>query len=349
MLIKDLPHKVLDYACPISGLEDQYEWKTGNRLPGYFLMDLSNIGFLYLRQKRAPAPRMVLWGDGMGKAQHQFLAEIVGYQWTMQEGKAFSTAWKSALKSLHEGTPVILGLLDMYHLPYYEKFYHRFHIPQHFVLLVGFDENTEEALVLDNSLPEIQRVPLSDLKPAWNVHNPGQGRPNTFYTLNFYQEIADLETIVHKGLKKRAGCFLSPPTGFMGIRGLEKAQKDCLSWFTDLTPGQLKNSLEFLATFTCSVVPNLPQALLPYPLGYEDAHHAVRDRFSADIKRFAETYQQTQWTQAAELLRQSGDRIGELTQTAVRILKGEHGLKDTLPDLFGQIRTLEEKAWRLLL
>ncbi len=54
MTVLKLPHKVADHACPINGLEDMYEWKTGQRLPGYFLMDLSMTGFLVHQTEKCP-------------------------------------------------------------------------------------------------------------------------------------------------------------------------------------------------------------------------------------------------------------------------------------------------------
>lgn len=188
MKVIELPHKVLDYSCPINGLEDQYEWKTGTRLPGFCLMDLSTIGFTYIKQKNAPAPRMVFWGSGMGKPLFDFLSDVIGFDCYCLEDRAFSTAWKTARDYLTNGTPVMLGLLDMYHLHYYPKLYHRFHIPQHFVLLVGYDEQNDAALVQDNGLPGVQSIPLDDLKAAWNVRVPGQANPIPFthsgFTIN---------------------------------------------------------------------------------------------------------------------------------------------------------------------
>lgn len=305
----ELPHKVADYACPINGLEDQYEWKTGRRLPGYFLMDLSSIGFLYLKQKRAPAPRMVSWGNGMGKAQYDFLADIVGYQWACSENKSFRTAWQAAKESVGRGTPVIMGLLDMYHLPYFDKFYHRVHIPQHYVLLVGYDEQQDAALVQDNSLPGVQAVPLEDLRPAWDVHGPGQGLPNTFYTLQFREQPAMLRGIVYSGLAKRAQMFLNAQAGFAGLRGMRKAQAEVPLWTKELNEPQWLESLRFLATFTCSLVPNPPQRLLPYPLGYEDPHQAIRDRFASELAGLAQEFGERRWEQAAQVFEASGKQI----------------------------------------
>ncbi len=83
---------------------------------------------------------MVFWGNGTGQPQHDLLADIIGLHVDIvQKTESFSTAWKQACESIDRGIPVILGLLDMFHLPYYPRFYHRIHIPQHYVLLVGYD------------------------------------------------------------------------------------------------------------------------------------------------------------------------------------------------------------------
>ncbi len=344
-----LPHKVLDYACPINGLEDQYEWKTGVQLPGYFLMDVSNIGFHYLCHSLAPAPRMVMWGTGMGKGQHEFLSEIIGYTWTCHEGGSFEAAWKSVLAQLALGKPVIIGLLDMYHLPHFPKFYHRFHIPQHFLQVVGFDETQNAALVQDNSLSEIQAVPLKDLRAAWNITVPGQGKPYTQYHLEFNAAISPLEEILVKSLKKRAQIHLHPEKSSMGISGLRKAAQDLPAWRTMLSSEQLKASLMFLATFSCSVVPNPPQALLPYPLDFTDSHQAVRDRFAGELLQFAERYDQPQWAKAASIFQSSGVSIGQITDLAVQAIQGIASALDRMGPLFAQVADLEEEACQALL
>lgn len=33
MKLLKIPHRLADYLCPINGLCDIYEWKTGNRIP----------------------------------------------------------------------------------------------------------------------------------------------------------------------------------------------------------------------------------------------------------------------------------------------------------------------------
>ena len=344
-----LPHKVLDYTCPINGLEDQYEWKTGERLPGYFLFDLGSIGFAYIRHKFAPAPRMISWGNGMGKALHEFLADLIGYRWTCHEGGSFAAAWRVVRDQIRKGRPVIIGLLDMYHLPYLDKFYHRIHIPQHVVQVVGFDEDLDAAIIQDNSLADIQRIPMADLQAAWNVSLPGQGKPFTYYRIEFGKRIATLREIAVKGLPKRAKMYLRGTDGRQGSLGLRNAGRDVANWKKELTPRQFTASLEFLACFTGSKLPNLPQALLPYPLGYEDSHRGARDGFAGELVELAEQFEQPRWRQAAQEFQSGGERIGALTDIAVRTLQGDEQAFTRAGALLEEIHRLEVRAFQCLL
>jgi hypothetical protein len=349
MNIDQLPHKVLDYSCPINALEDQYEWHTGTRLPGFFLMDVSTIGFLYIKQKMAPAPRMVFWGTGMGKPIHTFLSDIIGYQWQMHEGGSFQQAWNAVANQIRQGKTAMIGLLDMYHLPYFEKFYHRFHIPQHFVHVIGYDEQSDSAIILDNSLPDKQFVPLSDLQNAWNVSVPGQGKPYTYYFLTFNEQTAAPQQIAEQGLKKCAHNFLNPPNSRLGSKALQKIALEIPNWSHELSEKEFKTSLQSLATFTCSVVPNLPQRLLPYPLGYIDPHQACRDRFAKELLTLSDEYGKAHWKQAAEFFAESGAKIGELTDLTTQVLlQGNPDLFTQAAHLFAEISRLESQAFSTL-
>jgi len=348
MTVLRLPHKVADYACPINGLEDMYEWKTGQQLPGYFLMDLSMTGFLYIKQKNAPNPRMVFWGNGTGRPQHDLLGDVMGYTWAFSEDTAFSAAWKKARASIDRGQPVILGLLDMYHLPQYPKIYHKMHIPQHYDLLVGYDDALNVAYVHDNGLPGVQAIPLADLKEAWNVNNPGQGKKNTYAIVEFGSRISPLEEIAEKGLKKKARLFLESPVGFMGVKGMRKLAAEMASWPRELTPVQLERCLRDTVTFTCSVVPMPPQRLLPFPMNHVDSHQAVRDRFSGELAGLSREFNKPAWEQAALSLAASGRLIGQFTDLLVdQILTKRYDLNEPA-NLIARIADVEEKAWTFL-
>ena len=74
-------------------------------------MDISTVGFLYIKHKLAPAPRMVFWGNGMGKPIHDFLGEIIGYEWKVDEGRSFKQAWQAVYDRLQQGKTAMIGLL----------------------------------------------------------------------------------------------------------------------------------------------------------------------------------------------------------------------------------------------
>ena len=129
---------------------------------------------------------------------------------------------------------------------------------------------------------------------------------------------------------------------------MHKAAAELPLWSAELSESQWTESLKSLATFTCSVVPNLPQGLLKYPLGYADPHQACRDRFSADLFNYAQIYHQIRWQQASGLFQASGSLIGQLTDVVVKALLKEKTAFDDVPALMKQIADTEEQAFRLL-
>ena len=344
----EMPHKVCEYACPSVGLEDMYEQKTGVRLPDYVVMDLSMIGFMYVRQEMAPIPRMVFWGNGTGKAQHRFLEDVIGYRWIFNEGNGFDTAFVAVKASIDADQPVILGLLDMFHLPYHQKMYHRFHVPQHYVLMVGYDLEKDCVYVLDNSRPQVQSLPLQDLKAAWNVNQPGQSKKNTYAVLSFDSQPASLETILRRGLKKRAAWMFDPPLDFMGLPGMCRFAQEFSTWESELSPQGFKASLEHLVMFTCSVVPMPPARLLRQVDKNADPHQAVRNRFAAMLQRYAIELNEPSWARAAESLGKSGIQIGLLTDRVVDALLGDQSALNDAARILPRIVALEEQTFDAL-
>ena len=45
----ELPHQLADYLCPVNGLCDVYEWKTGKRIPKELIF-YSKAGFQMIYQ-----------------------------------------------------------------------------------------------------------------------------------------------------------------------------------------------------------------------------------------------------------------------------------------------------------
>ena len=58
----------------------------------------------------------------------------------MIEGRSFKFTFSRLKAFIDEGSPVVAGALDMYYLHYYSDLYEKQHVPIHYVLVVGYDD-----------------------------------------------------------------------------------------------------------------------------------------------------------------------------------------------------------------
>ena len=348
MKLIEMPHKVCGVTCMVNGLEDLYEAETGVRLPDWLFLHLSDLlGFVYIKNKNAPTPRMVFWGANVAKYQYEALADIVGFQWQMVSDRSFPFTLQKVKTSLDQGIPAILGVLDMYHLPYYEKFYHKIHVPIHYVMMVGYDDDQQVALVQDCDRPEVLHLPYTDLEAAWNVNIPGLGKKNTFYTFEFHDRVADVESIARNGLQKRGWEMLNAPVSMLGLKGMRKLASELTAWPAELNSKQLQVCLRHLAEFT-GFPPVLPHRLT----GYNDApdnHAAGRDIFAGLLENLSDQYTEPNWADASRLFVQSGHKLEELTDEIVDVILGEGGTLKQASTILSEIADIEERAFGLLL
>jgi len=348
MQLIELPHKVCSMSCMINGLEDLYEHKTGVRLPDWLLVHLSGLtGFAYIKNKNAPSPRMVFWGSNIAKYQYKALADVVGFEWQMLSNRSFPFTLKRAKALVDQGVAPLLGVLDMFHLSYYDKFYHKFHIPMHHVLMVGYDDDHQNVLLLDCDRSDVQSIPYSDLEAAWNVDIPGLGKKNTFYTFEFNDQVADVETIARQGLRKRATEMLNASVSMLGIKGMRKLARELPLWPQELSPTSLEASLCHLVEFTG--FPPVPPNRLT---GYTDApdhHTANRDGFANLLRQLATDYRQPNWAKGADFFDQSAEKLMQLTDMLVDAILGVNRSLDSSAALITTIADIEEQGFRLLI
>lgn len=344
-LIK-LPHKVCGLTCMINGLEDLYEQKTGVRLPDWLFLHLSGLlGFVYLKNKRAPTPRMVFWGLQIAKYQYETLADIVGFQWAMTANRAFPYTLKRVKVGIDGNMPALLGPLDMYYLPYYDRFYRKIHVPIHHVLMVGYDDERQVALVQDCDRAEVQGIPYADLEAAWSINVPGLGKKNTFYTFTFNKRVADVETIARQGLLKRANAMLEAPVSMLGLKGMRKLAHELPQWPAELDARQLHVSLRHLAEFT-GFPPIMPNRLTGYDA--PDNHGGGREVFAGLLQRLAQDYGESAWTEAAPLFQKSAHELEKLTDSVVDFILGKSRSLNTASMLLSGIADIEDRAFRII-
>jgi len=338
-----LPHKQADYLCPVNGLCDIYEWKTGNRIPEDLLF-FSRTGFMLISQKRAIPPKMIFLANGsIGNNQYNFWKDIMGYDLLASEGKSFKSTLSSIIELINNDIPVILFGLDMYHLPYQTKFYHTTHIPGHVVLMVGYDD--KNAYIHDNSKDEVQIIPFKDLQLAWEKAYLGICKKNTYFGINFRNPNYNMRDIMQKGLSINAENFIHPPIGFMGNVGMDKLIKEFSTWKNSFDESTLCEIYKHFVTYTGSVLPELPEKLSDTFSGIENPHKGARDRISSALMQHKDSLGVPSWEQAAIAYQKSGTIIEQIVNGFTQdILNNSFSETNKYSYLFSQLKQAEQKA-----
>ncbi|MHA1383321.1 MAG: BtrH N-terminal domain-containing protein [Candidatus Helarchaeota archaeon] len=75
-------------------------------------------------------------------------------------------AWLSSTKYLEQNIPLII-MADMYYLTYFE-WKEDFHFGRHSIVLCGYDDKKDVALVCDNNFDEVLEISIEQLKKARN-------------------------------------------------------------------------------------------------------------------------------------------------------------------------------------
>lgn len=227
-----IPHRKARGMCPVNGIRNLVHWRTGRDWSNEFVYGLGQGGgFAYLRFNAADPPRQVYWGIA-GPRQHKYLAELLGTGYTAIENRTFKFSWSKAREAVDAGLAPVLGPLDMFHLHFYEEIYHQRHIPIHYLLLVGYDE--ENAYVHDTDQDEVQTLPLDELQAAWDVNVPGLGKRNRLAILDVPRELPPTHELIQKSIADQCQAMLHPPVSMMGIPAMKKVAREIAGWPEEL-------------------------------------------------------------------------------------------------------------------
>lgn len=344
----ELPHQLADYLCPVNGLCDIYEWKTGKRIPEELIF-YSKAGFQMISQKKAAVPKMVFMGQGsIGKREYEFWKGIIGYEVIAGEGKCFRTTWKNVRELLDQGIPVILFGLDMFYLPYQSKFYHRQHIPGHVVLMIGYDETN--VYVHDNSKAEMQTIPIAELELAWAEDYIGISKKNAYFGIDMRSPETDTAWIIQKGIGKNAETYLSSPLSFVGQRGLDRFIGEFPEWKNIFPEEELLKIYFHFIEYTGSILPELPYEISGQRSGIINPHRASRDKFAQALVRYKDSLGEEAWEDAAHHFQKSGEIIEKIVGSFIEDVAG-HSFRHTEKYilLFQALRKHEDDAFRRIL
>lgn len=227
-----IPHRRRPGMCPVNGIRDLVHWRSGRDWSNEFLWGLGQGGgFAYLRINKADPPRQVYTGMATPR-QHRYLAELFDADLTEIENRAFKFSWSKAREAVDAGTPPVLGPLDMFHLHFCEDIYHKRHIPIHYLLLVGYED--DKAYLQDTDREDVQAISLDELQLAWDVNVPGLGKRNRLAVIDVPRELPPADVLIRKSITDECQTMLHPPVSMVGIPAMKKVACEIARWPEEL-------------------------------------------------------------------------------------------------------------------
>ena len=320
-----LPHRVCESTCYVNGLEDLFAWKGADYTDFLLSVVGGMAGFTYLRFKKADPPCMVYWGANP-KYLMKDLAHIIGFEETLIEGRSFKFTFHRLIDFIDEGRPVVAGALDMYYLRYYPALYGKQHVPIHYVLVVGYDDEERVVFVHDCSHENVQKVTYDEFEKSLNVKVPGMSKRNTIRVFALPHEIPSEFEVAAKGFSCKAERFLHPPVRLFGIPAMRRLADEILEWDNE-------KCFEHMVTYA-TTPPLLPE-------NFENSH-GMRFWQADVLEKLGAKYNVSKWIEASRLFRQSGAQIMELCKAAANLHKQQ------VSSFLIEIADIEEQAYRLL-
>ena len=320
-----LPHRICESTCYVNGLEDILAWK-GSEYTDYLLSVVGGMAsFTYLRFKRADPPCMVYWGANT-KYLMKDLANIIGFKETVVEGKTFKSMFSILKKAIDNGKPVVAGALDMYHLHYYPELYKKQHMPIHYILAIGYDDEEQVVYAHDCSHRGVQKIPYRDFEESLDVKVPGMSKKNTIRTFVLPEKLPTELEVARKGFSYKAEKFLNPPVKLFGVPAMRRLAEEIFEWDN-------KKCFEHMATYA-TTPPMLPKT-------FENSH-GMRFWQADVLNTLGRKYGVDEWVEASTLFRRSGEEIIDLSKASL-----EQDRQQISEDLT-KIADIEEKAYESL-
>lgn len=335
--IIEIRHHVHDYECMWNGIEDLYMNQTGEEsLPEAFFFLLSGFGsFCYLKTEKDRLKRMVALGDGRTRKMYEFLAPFAGFEYRHHSYKRFEGALKKAKEEIDAGFPVVLGALDMYYLPYYKKLYHNEHIPFHYVLMAGYDDEQQCIYLYDCGKAELLSLSYEELRSSMKCSYPGLSRENTVCTVRITGKKGKYQ-IAREALAKKCELFLEPKTGFLGYKGFSKFIRELPAWRKELEKEEYDKIFLHMVTFF-GTVPTVPNRLKGINEPDSVTFRGGFDKMERMLRELGEEFHQAGWLRASEIFAAGQKMIESIAKIIISYLAEEEDEMDRLPGLFREV------------
>ncbi|MBE5960869.1 MAG: hypothetical protein E7256_05715 [Lachnospiraceae bacterium] len=339
-------HHLCSGCCMWSGIEDVYATKTNQTLPEAFLFGISSFGeSVYFKTKDKSRPFMLSVADGRTRKTYGKIKDILGLTYQISEGHTLSYALKSVKAEIDKGHPVVLGPLDMFYLPYL-KMYHHDHIPMHYILMIGYDEEKKCVLIYDCDRPDLIELPEQDLIDAWQIEKNAVGDKNGFIRFTLSDPLFDKYELTDICLKEKAARQLCEKPDFIGINAFSKVAKDFLSWKDAFYKEEYRHVLASL-TESFGMVPKLPNEILGI-CEPDISFKGNYDRLGTMLCELGNEYAREDWSKAGALFHQCGILLETITGHIIQYYCNQKDRLSEIPDLFLQIGQRAKQAYEIL-
>jgi len=347
-IIENFTHHKDDYECMWNGIEDIYINKTKENIPNQFFFAMSGFcGFAYIKTNKADLKRMISFGDGRPKQMYNLLSPIVGFDYHFYECKTPEIALKKAKKEIDLGYPVVIGALDMYYLDYFEKLYHKNHIPFHYFLMVGYDDDLKKIYLFDCGRIEIIELSYTNLFLAMKAEYKGLSKQNTICTIRM-DNPKPKKHIIKAALEYKANIFINPPTSFLGVNGIRKFAKDLPNLEKEIgkeeTVKIIRNMIDFFGS-----VPKTPNKLLGIKKKDNIVYMCSRDKMSKVLYELYIEYKNKYFKEASDLFYKSGLEFEKLCNVFIIYILENIEYKNKASKILLNIAELEYNAFKLVL
>jgi hypothetical protein len=340
-------HHLSSGCCMWSGIEDVYATKTNQRIPEAFLFGLSSFGeSVFIKSGNENSPVMFSVADGRTRKTYNQIKDILGLTYQISEGRTLEYALKSIKKEIDKGNPVILGPLDMYHLPYL-KMYHITHIPMHYVLMVGYDDEKDCVLIYDCDRTSLLELPTEELIKAWQVEKNVVGDKNGFIRFHLNDELPNKYELADICFRNKARRQLCKKPDFIGVNAYTQIANEFPTWEKKYAKDEYKRLLSSL-TESFGMVPKLPNQLLGDKANEDISYQGNYNRLSDILLQLGVEYNREDWVQAARNFLLCGSKIEDITNRIIRYCLEEDECLAEIPLIFKEIGESAKQAYQII-
>lgn len=339
-------HHLSSGCCMCSGIEDLYATKTNQSIPEGFLLALGSFGeTVFIKMNNSEKTYMFSANDARPKTVYENLKDEIGLEYKIIGGRTIEYSLKTVKKEIDEGFPVILGPLDMFYLPYL-KMYQKEHIPIHYIMAVGYDEEKNCILIYDCDRKYMIELSVNDLFLAWNIEKNGVGDKSGFIKIRLGEKLPNKYKLAYSCLLRKAERQFREKPYILGISAYEKIAKELPKWKKKFSESEYKKALISITEYM-GKVPKIPNQIMgiketdiPYRANY--------DRLAKIICELGKEYKQDNWIKSAELFNKCGKNIEKIVAYIVQYCCNGIDRTDKISGLFLENANYAKEAYKLI-